>query len=333
MIGQDSFLDVVTNIVGIIILLVMVMGMRASQAVETTAVAERETRQAAPDTDEEFQKARQTALDSERDVRTLINRVVNTRQETMLREQERLLLNTVVADAEQEIARRRSELNSQDQQDFDIRRQLNEAQLTLDELTREQMALLTEEPDVEEIQCEPTPLARVVSGKEVHLLLADDHVAVVPFEELLELLKADAEANVWRLRDQDELERTVGPVNGFRLRYWFVKAALVARNNNTGTVVAGQFPRFSHCFFIPVTTPAGEPAPEALHPKSEMRQFLGRLNPQGTTVTIWTYPGNYDRLREVKRAIREQGFQIALRPLPKGMPIGASRTGTESVTE
>jgi hypothetical protein len=158
-------------------------------------------------------------------------------------------------------------------------------------------------------------------------------VAIVPFEELLELLKADAEANVWRLRDQDELERTVGPVNGFRLRFWFVKAALVARNTNTGTVVAGQFPRFSHCFFIPVTTPAGEPALDALRPDSEMRQFLARLNPQGTTVTIWTYPGNYDRLREVKRAIRDLGFQIALRPLPKGMPIGASRTGTESVTE
>jgi hypothetical protein len=333
MIGQDSFLDVVTNIVGIIILLVMVVGMRASHAVETAALVERQEDEAPQPDDEELRKARQTALDSERDVRNLVSRVVNTRQETLLREHERLLLNTVVAEAEQEVAERRSELNAQDQRDFDLRRQLNEAQLTLDELTREQLALLSQEPETEDIVCEPTPLARVVTGKEVHLLLADDHVAVVPFDELLELLKADAEANVWRLRDQDELERTVGPVNGFRLRYWFIKAALVARHNGTGTVVAGQFPRFSHCFFVPVTTPSGEPAVEALKPNSEMRQFLQRLNPQGTTVTIWTYPGNYDRLRDVKRAIRELGFQIALRPLPKGMPIGASRTGTESVTE
>jgi hypothetical protein len=68
-------------------------------------------------------------------------------------------------------------------------------------------------------------------------------------------------------------------------------------------------------------------------PNSELRQYLQRHNPQGTTVTIWTYPGNFDRLREVKREIRRLGYQIAVRPLPKGVPIGASRTGTESVTE
>jgi hypothetical protein len=98
-------------------------------------------------------------------------------------------------------------------------------------------------------------------------------------------------------------------------------------------MVAGRAPRFSHCYFVPVTTPSGEPALESLRPNSELRQFLQRFKPQGTTVTIWTYPGNYDRLRVVKRTIRELGFQIAVRPLPKGMPIGASRTGTESVTE
>jgi hypothetical protein len=41
MIGQDSFLDVVTNIVGILILLVMVVGMRASHAVETAVTTQR----------------------------------------------------------------------------------------------------------------------------------------------------------------------------------------------------------------------------------------------------------------------------------------------------
>jgi hypothetical protein len=328
--GQDSFLDVITNIVGILILLVMIVGVRSVRARHSATI---DQSAANPHATQQIHAAYAAATNNERELRKLIQRYVSTHQEVQLRDRERLILNTVVAQAEQEIAQRRSELDSQDRRDFDIRRQLSEAKLTLDDLTREQMALMTEEPDVEEIQCEPTPLARVVSGKEVHLLLADDHVAVVPFDELLELLKADAEANVWRLRDQDELERTVGPVNDFRLRYWFVKAALVARNANTGTVVAGQFPRFSHCFFIPVTTPAGEPAADAMRPNSEMRQFLGRLNPQGTTVTIWTYAGNYDRLREVKRAIRELGFQIALRPLPKGMPIGASRTGTESVTE
>jgi hypothetical protein len=327
--GQDSFLDVITNIVGILILLVLIVGVRSMRARQNAAHSAADQTAGA---EQQVRAVYASAAENELNIRKLIDRYVSTRQEVQLRERERLILSTMVAGAEQAVAERRSELSEQDQQDFDIRRQLNEAQLTLDELTREQMALLSEEPDSEEIQCEPTPLARVVTGKEVHVLLADDHVAAVPFDELLELLKADAEANVWRLRDQDELERTVGPVNGFRLRYWFVKASVVARNES-GTVVAGRFPRFSHCFFLPETTPIGEPALESLRPNSELRQFLQRFNAQGTTVTIWTYPGNYDRLRQVKRTIRELGFQIALRPLPKGMPIGASRTGTESVTE
>ena len=332
MAGHDSFLDVVTNIVGILILLVMVVGMRASQAVVTSATS-KAVAVAEPAIDEQtLRDAFQSAAEAERDVREMVRRVVHTRQEALLHEREREMLSTIVAGAEQEIAAQRAKLNTEDQRDFDLRRQLNEAQLTLDELTREQIALVSQDPEVEEIECEPTPIARVVTGKEVHLLLADDHVAVVPFEEMLELMKQDALANIWRLREQDELDRTVGPIRGFRLRYWFVKSQVVARSE-AGTMMAGSIPRFSHCFFMPITTPAGEPAVDALLPNSEMHQFLQRLNPGGTTVTIWTYPGNYERLREIKRAIRERGFQIAVRPLPPGMPIGASRTGSESLAE
>jgi hypothetical protein len=333
MIGQDSFLDVVTNIVGILILLVMVVGMRASHAVETAVITQRASEVAQQNvTPDDVRQAVESAADAERQVRELIYRVVDTRQETLLREKEREVLSTMVAEAEQHIAERRERLDSQQRRDFDVRRQLAEAQLTLDELTREQVAMLSQEPDVEEIKCEPTPLAQVVTGKEVHVLLADDHVAVVPFDALLEQMKADIQENVWRLREQDELERTVGPTGGFRLRYWFVKTDVIARSE-AGTVVAGRVPQFSHCFFVPERTPAGEPALESLRANSELRQFLQRLNPPATTVTIWTYPGNYERLREIKRTIRDLGFQIAVRPLPKGMPIGASRTGSESLSE
>jgi hypothetical protein len=333
MVGTDSFLDVVTNIVGILILLVMVVGLRASNAVETAITTQRSSEiHEHYVTQADVQQAHESAEDTERQVRDLIHRVVDTRQEAVLREKERAVLSSLVAEAEQEIAGRRERLSSEQQRDFDVRRQLVEAQLALDNLTREQVALLSQEPDVEEIECRPTPLGQTVTGKEVHLLLADDHVAVVPFEALLEEMKADIQENVWRLREQDRLERTVGPYGGFRLRYWFVKAEIVARGES-GTVVAGRVPQFSHCFFVPERSPTGEPAVEAMRPGSELQLFLQRLNAQGTTVTIWTYPGNYDRLREVKRRIRELGFQIAVRPLPKGMPIGASRTGSESLTE
>ena len=85
--------------------------------------------------------------------------------------------------------------------------------------------------------------------------------------------------------------------------------------------------------YIPVVTPVGEPAEEALKPTSELFQHLKGLRPDGTTVTIWTYPGNYDRLRHLKQTIRQVGFQVAVRPLPKGVYLGASSQGSKTLSE
>jgi hypothetical protein len=259
-----------------------------------------------------------------------VSRMIGARDEALLREQERMLLATLVAEIEQEIAERRARLSTQDQRDFDLRRKLVEAQAKLDALTREQVALMTHDAAMEEIECEPAPLGRIVKGKEVHVLLSDDHLTVVPLEELLELMKQDVAANAWRLRQQAEMERTIGPINGFRLRYTFTKTQILAQSH-AGAVTAGTFSQFSHCYFLPVSTPLGEPAGDALHQNSDFMLFLRSVRP-GTTVTVWTYPGNYDRLREVKRAVREFNLPVAVRPLPPGMPIGASRFGSESVS-
>lgn len=327
--GQDSFLDVITNIVGILILLVLVVGLRTQRSVHSGAdpqIAEEARAQ------NQLTKVKNSALTTELSVRDLVQKVGNARNEVNFREGERLWLNTAVAEAEQEIAARRANLSTEGQRDFDMRQKLNEAQTQLDELTRQQIALMSQDEAPEQLECQPTTLAKAVTGKEVHVLLSDDHVAIVPFDELLEVMKEDITANVWRLRQQDEMERTLGPINGFRLKYYFVKED-VMRQSSAGTYMTGSISRFSHCYFLPVTTPAGEPAAESMKPNSELFQHLKRLRPDGTTVTIWTYPGNYDRLRTMKRSIREIGFQIAVRPLPKGMPLGASRHGSESLSE
>ncbi|HEY2882468.1 MAG TPA: hypothetical protein VGJ15_08545, partial [Pirellulales bacterium] len=59
--GQDSFLDVTTNIVGILIILVMVAGMRAQNPVVTTTAPEPNT--------EELSKLKQRASQLEYETR------------------------------------------------------------------------------------------------------------------------------------------------------------------------------------------------------------------------------------------------------------------------
>jgi hypothetical protein len=327
--GQDSFLDVITNIVGILILLVLVVGLRTQRSVHNgpdPQIAEEARVQ------DQLKKVTNTALSTELNVRDLVVKVGDAHNEANFRAGERQWLSTAVAEAEQEIAAQRAKLGTEGQRDFDIRQKLNEAQTQLDELTRQQIALMSQDEAPEQLECQPTTLAKAVTGKEVHLLLSDDHLAIVPFDELMEVMKEDITANVWRLRQQDEMERTIGPINGFRLKYCFLKED-VMRQSAAGTYMTGSISRFSHCYFLPVATPTGEPAAESMKPNSELFQHLKQLHPDGTTVTIWTYPGNYDRLRALKRSIRELGFQIAVRPLPKGMPLGASRNGSESLSQ
>jgi hypothetical protein len=328
--GQDSFLDVITNIVGILILLVVIVGVRSSQA-RLHKASEQSTLPSSAGLDG-VEEARVAAKDAERRVAQSVQQMLDTNQETTLREKERTILQTMVLRGEAEIAERRAKLNSEDQRNFDLRRELNETQFKLDELTRQQMALLAHEEVAGEIECQPTPLGRVVTGDETHVLLADDHIAVVPLKELTDEMFEDAKKNFWRLKNENVMERTIGPFAGFRVHYIFVKSEVIARGQS-GTVVAGQFPQFKGCEFLPVVTPMGEPANEALRQGSEFQQFLSTLSPQRTTMTIWTYPGNYDRLLEFKRQLRERGFQIAMRPLPPGEPIGGSPSGTQSVAE
>ncbi|HEX4416205.1 MAG TPA: hypothetical protein VH107_21410 [Lacipirellulaceae bacterium] len=327
--GQDSFLDVITNIVGILILLVLVVGLRTSHSVRDVPDALQAERARG---EAEYQQAYSSALTRQRGVQELVARVGNTHNESAFRESERDWLSTNVAAAENEIKERRAKLTADGQRDFDQREKLATAQATLDEMTREQIALMSRDSNTEQLECQPTPVAKAVSGKEIHVLLSDDHVAIVPFDELLDQMKEDARANVWRMKQQSGLERTIGPMNGFRLKYYFVREDVVGKSQ-AGTYMTGSVSRFSHCYLLPETTPVGEPAKEALQPNSEFFQQLQHLRPDTTTITFWTYPGNFERLRELKHAVRQMGFPIAVRPLPMGMPIGASRHGSDSLSE
>jgi hypothetical protein len=255
------------------------------------------------------------------------------REERLLREQERAMLVTFVAAAEREMSDRRAELSQQQQSDLDIRQQLAAAQMALDTLSREKIALLSQEPEVIEIECGPTPLATAVKGKEVHLQLANRHVAIVPLDEFIEQLEQHIPQNLWRLRDQDELVMTIGPKGGFRLRYFIEKVRVAMPNGSTSGMVVGQAPVFSRGVLIPVSDPLGEPVDQAVLPNSELRRHLSQFNPQTTTITVWTYPGNYRQLQQLRKWVRELGFQTATWPREAGDPIAFSPSGKQSLAD
>jgi len=331
--GQDSFLDVVANIVGILILLVMVVGVRAlrepQQPTDEQAAAAAVENRAG---DKDVQAAVRTAVASQAEVRDLVVRAVNMHREAMQRDQERVELNTYVAAITEEIEKRRAELDDDQQDEFDVRQKLIEAELTLDNLSREQIALMSEAPEALEIENIPTPLAQMVTGREVHLRVADGHVAFIPLDELLEQFKEHAQNNVWRLKDQNEIVNTVGPVDGFRLRYRLQKGYFSVRNGS-GMEQRGAMVRLVRWELLPVSKQLGEPVEQALLPNSDLNNYLKKYPPDFTTVTIWTYPDSFNEFRTLRRELFEKGYPTAGRPLPQGVLIGGSPQGTKSAAQ
>ncbi|MCI0493074.1 MAG: hypothetical protein L0Z07_09070 [Planctomycetes bacterium] len=331
--GQDSFLDVVTNIVGILILLVMVMGVRASRSMDQVALVSPAFNSPAEPVDEnQRSELIRSATSAQRDVAGLIQRAVSMNQEAQLRQQERLMLTTLVAEAEQDIKNRRAKLSAEEQRDFDLRQNLTEAQGELEQLTREQVAIVSQSPEVEQIDCLPTPLGKIVTGKEVHLRIDQGHVVFVPLDELAAEMNADAKRNVWRLRNQSRFTSRIGPIEGFRAEYIVGRVAFRA-NSSAGVESSGYMAQLIKMELIPESSLMGEPVAQAILPDSDLMRRLRTLPPDTTTVTMWTYTNSFADYNTLRRALFELGYTTAANPLPDGVPITGSPYGSKSVTD
>jgi hypothetical protein len=332
--GQDAFLDVLTNMVGIIILLVVVIGIRTSRATIKAAV---EQVQVAADDDtvakNEVEKARLAVRASESEANDLVHQAIQVRGETALRDKERTYLTTYVAAFEQELNQRRSLLSAEQQRDYDLRRKLAESQLKLDNLAREQVALLSAPSEVEAIENQPTPLAQRAVGNRVYLYLSAGRVATIP-KELFDATMEDLKENAWRLNGENHFIRTVGPVGGFRLRYLLALQAVRLKDSEEVVGVGAQRaqvlarPQLVWFKITPERTPLGETVEEALQPNSQFRQTL-RENPCDTSVVvIAVYPDSIHELQQLKRELYSARYSTAYVPFKMGQPIRGVPTGS-----
>jgi hypothetical protein len=151
-------------------------------------------------------------------------------------------------------------------------------------------------------------------------------------EGLLKQFKAHAEQNVWRLREQNSLVSTIGPIDGFRLRYRLAKQQFAARSQS-GIEQHGEVVRLVRWDLLPVADQLGEPVEHALAATADLKRRLQQSSPEATTVTVWTYPESFGDFRKLKQALFELGYTTAARPLPDGVLIGGSPHGSKSAAQ
>jgi hypothetical protein len=329
--GADSFLDVIANMVGIMIILVMIVSTRVRHSPPKSSEV---TPPPASITSPEkvLKPLTQETASLESDVNRL---AMQSRQlqidlagKTLQREKLALLL----AAMEEEIQGQRQNLDQSSQIDFDLRSKMAVTRQELELLQKQRETVHLAAPQDIKIQSLPTPISRTVHGQEIHFQLRGGRVTHIPLDELLDTFQNTARHKVWKLEDQALMTDTIGPIGGFRMRYELGRFDLspeeVQRTGRGGAVI-----RLVKWELLPVSLDLGETADEALKPGSEFLRAFERKDPSRVTITLWAYPDSFDLFRRLKAHLHSGGYAAAGRPLPDDQPIGGSPEGSRSAAQ
>jgi hypothetical protein len=311
--------------VSIMIIMVVMVGMRIKNTPVTVAIPSNPAVT-------ELEKEVATEQSLRGDVRKLAEEIDTVQNEAAERGLQRNVLATMVSAVEQKIQERRQSLDTAKQADFDLARGLSESKTQLEQINRqaEQAIDTPGEPIV--VESYPTPISRAVNGPEAHLLISNGRVQFVPLEALLEEFQSHAKRQVYKLLDQPELTETIGPIEGFRLRYTLERHD-VSLDEMKATGRGGSYARLRKWSLIPTSNDLGEPVQSALEATSEFRQKLSKILPGRTTITIWVYPDGFDAFRQIRKELYGQNYAIAARPLPMGETISGSPDGSKSAAQ
>ncbi len=310
-----SFLDVVTNMVGILIILVMILGMRIKDAPINLPP---DTQTVAATLELKTEQAAEQAVTA--DVSRTTEEIGDIELAVQQRTGERNVLSTMVSAGEQQIAQRRQQLDAQSRGQFDLAQSIRDAEIQLHKLYESKAAAEVDASAPVQVESYPTPLGRTVVGEEIHFQLRNQRIVYVPLRVLVSKAQEDMATHHHRyLEEGDELTQTYGPMEGFTMR-------LSVRRKERVRVVFE---------FIPDSQqPMGETIEEALAtPNSQFRLRLDGKKPAQTTVTIWVYPDSFAQFRHVKKELYLMGFATAGRPLPENQFITGSNAGSQSSAE
>jgi hypothetical protein len=337
----DSFLDIVANVVGIIIRLILVVwvGARSYSSLQIAAKPMPRPTKVVPAAEEDSdplkaelaRHSRELARAKEHLLGELRRLQENTAGETETRSQ-LLTLNA----RQQKLT---GELQTIEQMARAGADTVRAAALTSTEL-RERIQKLAQEiraleqlPPPKKTLHYRTPVSRPVDSEELLFECSKDRVTFIDISALLNEVRNVLEEKGKLLHTQWQVNDVAGPIGPFRLRY------TVERERSLLDAVAGQaVPEASGGFryglsdwqLEPILPVRGETADAALADGSEFRQIIDRIDPQQTVVTFWVYPDSFALFRRLRDFLYERDVVVAGRPLPQGIPVASSRRGTVS---
>jgi hypothetical protein len=324
-VGDDSFLDTIANLVGVLIILVVIMGTKTQQAAKE--YGEKQRREAAA----QIEKPATEMVSIRKSVAEQEQRLARHELELDYRKQERLALLRKIGELEEELKKKLDESSEDVRERVENESEIAKLTKQLEDLKNAQSHGEEEEEAPIALQHLPTPMAKTVFGQEMHLRMANGRVSVIPWDRLVEQLKQTAPLAARRGMNRDFIEDSLGPMEGYMMKFRLVNSkGMVQAGGRVGMGSIVELERFE----LEVVEPnIGESIQEALSPGSRLRIELAGRQPRETVITVWVYPDSFEEFRLLKEALFEEGFLTAARPLPDGVLIGASPRGSRSTAQ
>jgi len=319
--GQDSFLDVVTNIVGILIILVMVVGGRVGQmglnaVPKVNAKAEELAR--------ELGQLEIELATAENGIAELAAQGRSIEAAATGAAEGRIHLATAVSAAKLEVELRKQDVDGARVRAAESTARRKQLEVEIEKCSLELEGLAHLPATTKEVLAYPTPIGRTVNGDELHFRIDAGRIAYIPLTELFELAKAQTQRKGAGIANLQNRIETVGPIQGFSLDYVIEARVDQAR----GQVLI----RSREWVVRPMQENLGETPAEAIRPGSKFLRVMANITPE-TAVTLWCYPDSFEAFRAVREELHRRGLPTAGRPLPEGAPIGGSADGSKSVVQ
>lgn len=335
----DSFLDVVANVVGIIIRLILVVwvGARSYSSVKTLVLPESVNSASVEVGTSQDPLEFELALHRQELARArdnLLDQLKDLEQSKKSRQEVAGQLVTLTA-ATQVVAQERSGLERAALEREQDRRGV---ELSLAEL-RQRRQKLAEEiraveklPPLKQVLRYRTPVSRLVESEEIFFECQRGRVAFIDIATLLADVRRSARARAEDLNHQWQVSAQTASVGTFRLRYTLERErGLIDAMIDTSPEARADF-RYGLSSWVvePLTWERGEDVTDALAEGSQFRQVVDALDPQHAVVTFWVYPDSFDLYRRLRDYLYDRDMVVAGRPLPEGYPIACSKKGSLS---
>ncbi len=176
-----------------------------------------------------------------------------------------------------------------------------------------------------------TPVSHPLQTEEIMFEITKGRVTVIDIAAMEDQVERKLPEIGEQLRTTWLVTDITAPVGAFRMRY------TVERQRDA--MISGALPPADRSNYRygqtgwemePVVAERGETVEQALANGSAFRKVIDALDPNQTAVTFCVYPDSFAQYRQLRDYLHDRDITVAGRPLPEGHPIAAGKNGTLS---